>query len=752
MADQNETQVKITGDGTSAAAAMKQASSAVTDGVASMKASFDSIGGAFAKLQGHFAMLVGIVAGGKFFKDAIAESNKLTGETMRLSRSLGISAEEANTLNTALGDINSDSDTYIGSFQKFAQQLRRNEEGLQAMGLKTRDANGHLREANDVYREAISMVGQYKPGLDQTTAAQQLFGKSIDDVMKLQKLNNDVLEEARLKNEELGLVITEKNVAASKAYKAAMNDVGDVMSAVMKTIGDAVMPAFTELAQYLASTGPYVVNVFKGALTGLMLVFRAVQAVVKSVAAVIFEFISTTIDQVGNLSELISNVLSGNWDKAADAAVRMKDRTIQAFRNIKAAASDAFTGASDKFAEDLDNLWGPKKASTSKPKGGTKTQGDLKEGKSGKDESRLPVWEADLSAQKVAFEKANDLREMSKQAEFQYWQELLQRSDLTSKERVSITKKTSEAELAVMREQRVQMLAISEEAIEAYKHQQLDELASRRQDAQAQVDIGRMTQLQMLQLDEQMEEERFRITKEAVTARLELLSRDPTKNAAALLKLNDELAAIEREHQMKQRGIQQGQFKEQFKDWQGFFNSIGSAFGNVVQGLVTRTMTMGQAVKSLFSGLLAAVGNFLAQMIAKRVAAWAVEKTMALAGIASNAAQAGSGAAASQASIPYAGPVLALAAMAAVFAGVMGMQSNVPSAAGGFDIPAGLNPLTQLHEREMVLPAKEADTIRSLGSDVSGAPIHIHASGGDYIHKNDLATLLRKMKRNFQFV
>ncbi|MDP1705850.1 MAG: hypothetical protein Q8L42_14170, partial [Sulfurimicrobium sp.] len=45
----------------------------------------------------------------------------------------------------------------------------------------------------------------------------------------------------------------------------------------------------------------------------------------------------------------------------------------------------------------------------------------------------------------------------------------------------------------------------------------------------------------------------------------------------------------------------------------------------------------------------------------------------------------------------------------------MGMSSKVPSAAGGFDIPRGMNPLTQLHEKEMVLPAKHADVIRSLG-------------------------------------
>ena len=71
--------------------------------------------------------------------------------------------------------------------------------------------------------------------------------------------------------------------------------------------------------------------------------------------------------------------------------------------------------------------------------------------------------------------------------------------------------------------------------------------------------------------------------------------------------------------------------------------------------------------------------------------------------VAANAAGAGAGAAASQASIPIVGPGLALAAMAAVFAAVMALSSR-KSAARGYDIPKGLNPVTQLHEEEMVLP------------------------------------------------
>jgi hypothetical protein len=85
--------------------------------------------------------------------------------------------------------------------------------------------------------------------------------------------------------------------------------------------------------------------------------------------------------------------------------------------------------------------------------------------------------------------------------------------------------------------------------------------------------------------------------------------------------------------------------------------------------------------------------------------------------VAGNAGVAASAAFASTAAIPYVGPELAPAAAGAAYAAAMAWLP-VASAAGGFDIPAGLNPVTQLHQQEMVLPAHLANPLRE---QLSGA-------------------------------
>lgn len=106
-------------------------------------------------------------------------------------------------------------------------------------------------------------------------------------------------------------------------------------------------------------------------------------------------------------------------------------------------------------------------------------------------------------------------------------------------------------------------------------------------------------------------------------------------------------------------------------------------------------------------------------------------------------------------SIPYVGPVLAVAAGASALALVGGLAGKIKSARGGYDIPSGVNPVTQLHEEEMVLPKQHANTIRALGKSMAGGgqdPSMVAADVGApssiNIHAWDSRDLKRFMKKH----
>lgn len=112
----------------------------------------------------------------------------------------------------------------------------------------------------------------------------------------------------------------------------------------------------------------------------------------------------------------------------------------------------------------------------------------------------------------------------------------------------------------------------------------------------------------------------------------------------------------------------------------------------------------------------------------------AIKAAMAIKQIAIDAYTAFAGAYAAIAAIPYVGPVLAPIAAGVAFAGVIAAGRAIASAEGGYDIPHGVNPVTQLHQDEMVLPAPVANTVRSAmngstnAAKRSGGNTHIHMS------------------------
>lgn len=83
----------------------------------------------------------------------------------------------------------------------------------------------------------------------------------------------------------------------------------------------------------------------------------------------------------------------------------------------------------------------------------------------------------------------------------------------------------------------------------------------------------------------------------------------------------------------------------------------------------------------------------------------------------------------------YGAPILAAATVGVGIAGAYEMLSSAThSAEGGFDIPSGVNPVTQLHQNEMVLPAHIAQPLRdglSKGGLKGGGDVHIHVSAMD---------------------
>jgi len=794
--DKGDYEVQLTANPAAFEAGFKAAANAAKSNADLIKNTVGSLGSAFEDVLKPLKAVSAALAGGAFFKEAIGAALGLNGEVMNLGKRLGLTAEEAGTLRTALGDIYTDSDTYIGAFEKFAKQLKNNEEGLQAMGLKTRDANGNLRDSNTLFREALTTVSDYKPGLDQTTAAMTLFGKGVEDVMKLQKLNDGVLEDAAQKNKDLGLSLSQDGVNAAKAYKAAMNDVGDVFEAIKVTIGRAVMPMFTELSNYFASTGPAVIKVFKGALLGLGVAFDVVKGAVLTMAGVVFETFNTIMEAGAMWGEAISRLLHGDFSGAFDSGKQAGQRFVQGvknawgnFQDVGAAADASIKKRFDGFFDDV--LGGQAGAPVKGPKTGTKTMGDFSKTNGGDkaDKGDMPLYEERLAKERATAAEVDAIHGMSKEAELKFWQEILNASTLKQRDKIAVTKKVEEARLAVLKDSAQHAQEIDKITLQSWQERELAKVELEAESAKTRKDLGEITNAQLLEMEVQFEARRGEIKQAALRSSLATL--DPDKDPVQVAQLHAQLEQAELAHQQRmaqirgQVAVESGAYLrgvwQDLSDrmgglwdkgiaammtgtltWKGAFKAVGTEltgwFANAVVGDQVKTWVKGEAIK-----LSALLTGKAAEKSAVIGAAALTQSTKAIEGdvvIGTNAGEAASGAAAAMSSIPWVGPVLAAAAFASIFALVMGARSSVKSASAGFDIPSGMNPMTQLHEEEMVLPAHIANPMRDMladgGAGRGGGDLNVSirgASAGDFfmLHKSDFVKALKSARRDGVF-
>ena len=420
--------------------------------------------------------------------------------------------------------------------------------------------------------------------------------------------------------------------------------------------------------------------------------------------------------------------------------------------------------------------------------------------KAEKEPSFMSTCEAELAQMRLAYAQKNNLREMSKAEELKYWKDLSATYQLTSKDRAQILTKAANLELAVMREKAREGRELTALDIEEARRAALAKLALAEQEIKEQEALGQITNEQRLQTLREFERQRYDIEAAALEDRIKLAESDPNMNPVELEKLLSQRLELKRQYTLKERELM-GQINIDKAGPEGnVFKSMESSFEQAMTGMATNAMTLRGALQNIWRQMFT---SFVGEYITKKAAAEAADairqttlwRSLFVTKAATDQAGAASGIAAKQgettanvgqsaieaaanafkamAGIPVVGPVLAVGAAAAAMSAVMGLLGggggskttttstripggggsgvSVPSAAGGFDIPAGVNPLTQLHEREMVLPQAQADAVRQMAEMGAGGTVVINATSGDFIHKRDLVKLLTQMKRDFRF-
>ena len=834
-----------------------RATNAMKEHIETVKTKYEGVAEGFSKINEVMLAAAAVFAGGELFKEMISDTVRLTAETRSLSRVLGINLEAASGLHAALAGLGVSSDVVTSATQKLVRQMKTHEDQINAVGVATRDSNGHLLDGQTVMMNSIAALRSYKEGLDQDQVAQTLFGRGVADLVPMLRLTEERLKAAAEEAKALGLVITPAELTTVYAYTDALHGTGHVFEGIAKVIGDAVMPVLTRLAEWFNGIGPNVVEGFAVAMTALGDVLSVVGDILGAlwdIAAEVFHGIGDIISifiggvavpkfnlwkvviaEIRDAIRIFADMLViavasivgsieylAGWLKllggVAVAAFKLDWNGIKSawsdglanLETITAATADRITAklkdVSAAFAAALKGEASERAETPDGPMAGTRTAPDpkpkkeKKEKKEKADPSQMTAFEDELVALKSSLDAQNDAQntfhEFSKAAEAKYWQDILSRNDLSAKDRAAITRKYLEADLADKKQHFEAMIAaeaaqiadtatsgakrveiartISAQVTAAYgegskqaiaaerevtkvieaeaKRQaalavqlaetrevaQLGAIAAEEAAAKHRVDMGFETAAQLLAAERDLENQRYAILIAGIAARRAAAALDPSTSEAAIEQLNKRLEAIDIAHQKALTKNADDGAKARAAITRSSETATVGLFSQSLSKMVTLQQGFTASIQGLYQGLQTIIGGALSQIISRMLTDWlaahgvmkAVDKLFGISEIATSSGKAGAATYASTAAIPIVGPELAPAAAVTAAAGAASFGSLL-SAAGGYDIPSGINPVVQTHAREMILPAQYADMIRGMtgngGKGGGGDTYHIHA-------------------------
>jgi hypothetical protein len=685
---------------------MDQAAAKVAADTRSMSDSLKSLDKQVAALADRFKMLaggggiggllgaLGLGAIGGTVTKMITDFEAMGEKLEYLKNQLGVSANEARAWQVAAKQSHVDTDEFSGAMRRLGMEVARGAPVLTQLGIATRDAGGHARSMSAIFEDTISKLSSFAASSDRAAIAQKLLGMSqVDLIGKGQQLVQS-FEAQRQKIEESG-----------KSYQDLINQ-GRALYQIQVQIEG-------QWKQMVASSGPALIALLAAIASAVKVLTAAFHTAALVVAAFIegvTNAVSTTWDVVQKLTHLD---FAGAYTSITTGAKNTRDTLDLVGKQIDQDWSGAFKNIKDNWDTVVKamrgQLPGPPETGGVPAPSAESILGKGGKGGGGKGKTE------DFSGMDAELTKLNDKYQQMKATFAEVAKDIQQDHSAAFQEMAAKTVEDFDLMRSAYMEYKV--------ALESH-----DKALARQFSADWQVAFQKFEQ------DSRKALEQFKKDQEE-------MDREAKKVAT----------------------------------------SFGQEFGSSLTGLITGTTTLAQAWTSLlqkmleelityaiqmaiywaltggkmkdsttdsFGGMLGALVNYITQSLGLHASQAAAKKVIDLGQIEDDAAVGAAGAAASQASTPFIGPALAVAAATAMDAFIMGFAS----AAGGFDIPAGMSPLTQLHPREMVLPADLAEGVRGMVRG-GGATGGTGGGGGGnnyetHIHAIDAQSVQRLFTQN----
>lgn len=309
-------------------------------------------------------------------------------DLVTLSKQTGISTDQLQLYAAAADLVDVSVEDMAKSQQKLKKSMFTASEGgataeyFERLGVSVTDANGNLRDSNDVFMEVIEALGNMENETERDALAMEIFGKSASNLNPLIEDAGKTYSEVSQMLSEHGLSpLSEEELQKANEFQDSLDtiklilqqlimNVGAKVAGVLQPILDQIVDKVMAFAEWLSGVDPQIIAIVLGitaAVAALAPVLMAIGTAISAVgAAMSFLAANPVVLIIAAIAALIAVIvlLVKNWDTVKAKALEVWERIKEIFGGVAewfrekfAAAYEAIKGVFSSVAEFFGGIW-----------------------------------------------------------------------------------------------------------------------------------------------------------------------------------------------------------------------------------------------------------------------------------------------------------------------------------------------------------------------------------------------------------
>lgn len=309
----------------------------------SLQTAVNHLEGVNAAAAGAVTVVGGLITG---LGSLTIETSKTADGLLTLSAQTGLSTDQLQEFQYASELVDVSMETLQGSLTKMTNNMQTAAAGtgsayeaFKTLGVHVTDAHGKLRDADQVFLEAVDALGKLQNGTERDALAMDIFGRSAQDLNPLILAGSDRLAELAKQAHEVGYVMDNETLQSFGALDDSMQEIDKKFDAVKNTLAQALLPVLSDLADFVSSIPTEAITFIAVAGSAVLVITSVAKAItaVSTAGAVL----APVLTAVG-----VGAGVAGGGLSAMLPTILLVTAAVLALVGVFLLLKDAFTGTS----------------------------------------------------------------------------------------------------------------------------------------------------------------------------------------------------------------------------------------------------------------------------------------------------------------------------------------------------------------------------------------------------------------------